>query len=63
MFFLFTAPPLARRRRVESVKDQTRQVTEGDSMMGGMGLWMGVMALFMMLFGGSFFGIGTQVGP
>jgi hypothetical protein len=30
-------------------------------MMGGMGLWMGIIAFFMMLFGGSFFVIGTQV--
>ncbi len=29
-------------------------------MMGGMGLWMGIIALFMMLFGGSFFGFGMQ---
>lgn len=27
--------------------------------MGGMGWWMGIIAIFMMLFGGSFFGAGT----
>lgn len=29
-------------------------------MMGGMGLWMGIVALIMMIFGGGFFGVGTQ---
>lgn len=59
-FFLLMAPMLARRCRAEFVTDQTRQVAEEDSEMGGMGVWMGIIALFMMLFGGSFFGIGMQ---
>jgi len=29
-------------------------------MMGGMGLWMSFIALFMMMFGGSFFRIGMH---
>ena len=30
-------------------------------MMGGMGIWMGIIAILMMLFGGSFLGGGTTV--